>query len=68
MIAICILLIILWILYSFALVIFLGYLDKLPPTPIFCINSLGLCSGFVLAFAGWIAFTVFAGAYIFGGK
>lgn len=64
---ICTLLILLWVLYSIAIVIFLGYLSELPPTPFFDINSLGPCSGFVLAFAGWIAFTVFAGAYIFGG-
>ena len=65
--AICILLVILWVLYSFALVIFLGNLSELPPTPLFEINSLGLCSGFVLAVFGWIAYTVFAAAYIFGG-
>jgi hypothetical protein len=65
--AICILLVILWVLYSFALVIFLGYLSELPPTPLFEINSLGLCSGFVLAVFGWIAYTVFAATYIFGG-
>lgn len=64
---ICTLLVLLWLLYSFAMVIFLGYLAELPPTPLFEINSLGLCSGFVLATFGWIAFTVFAGAYIFGG-
>lgn len=61
------LLVLLWVLYFIALVIFLCYLSELPPTPFFDINSLGQCSGFVLALAGWIAFTVFAAAYIFGG-
>ena len=64
---ICTLLILLWLLYSFALFIFLGYLADLPPTPIFDMRDIRLCSAFVLAFAGWIALTVFAGAYIFGG-
>lgn len=65
---ICTLLVLLWVVYSVGLMIFLGYLSELPPTPIFDINinSLGLCSAFVLAFAGWIALTVFAGAYILG--
>lgn len=65
--AICILLIVLWVLYSFAMVIFLGYLAELPPAPIFDMRDIGLCSAFVLAFAGWIALAVFAGAYILGG-
>lgn len=64
---ICTLLIFLWVVYSIALVIFLGYLADLPPTPIFDMRDIGLCSAFVLAFAGWIALTVFAGAYILGG-
>lgn len=63
---ICTRLVLLWVVYFVALMIFLGYLSELPPTPIFDINSLGLCSAFVLAFAGWIALTVFAGAYILG--
>lgn len=64
---ICTLLVLLWVLYSIALGKFFFYVCDLPPAPIFDINSLGLCSGFVLAMAGWIAFTVFAAAYIFGG-
>lgn len=64
---ICTLLILLWVLYSIALGKFFFYVCDLPPAPIFDINSLGLCSGVVLAMAGWIALTVFAGAYIFGG-
>lgn len=64
---ICTILVLLWVLYSIALCIFLGYLADLPPTPIFDMRDIGLCSAFVLLFAGWIAFTVFAGSYIFGG-
>lgn len=64
---ICTLLVLIWVLSFIALMIFLGYLSELPPTPFFDINSLGPCSAFVLALAGWIAFTVFAAAYIFGG-
>ena len=63
---ICTLLVLIWVVYFIAIMIFLGYLSQLPPTPIFDMNSIGLCSGFVLAFAGWIAFTVFVGAYILG--
>lgn len=62
----CIILAILWVLYTVALGKFFFYLCDLPPAPFFEINSLGLCSGFVLALAGWIAFTVFAGAYLLG--
>lgn len=64
---ICTLLVLLWVLYSIAFVIYLGYLADLPPTPIFDMRDIVLCSAFVLIFAGWIAFTVFAAAYIFGG-
>lgn len=63
---ICTLLVLIWVVYSVGLMIFLGYLSELPPTPISDINTLGLCSAFVLASAGWIALTVFAGAYILG--
>lgn len=64
---ICTLLVLLWVLYSIALGKFFFYVCDLPPAPIFDIDSLGLCSGVVLALAGWLAFTVFAAAYIFGG-
>lgn len=65
--AICILLIIMWVLYTVALGKFFFYICDLPPAPIFEINSLGLCSGFVLAMFGWIAYTILAAEYIFGG-
>lgn len=52
--AICILLIILWVLYTVALGKFLFYVCDLPPAPLFDINSLGLCSALVLAMAGWL--------------
>lgn len=63
---ICILLIILWVLYTVALGKFFFYVCDLPPAPLFEINSLGICSGLVLAMAGWIGFSVFILAYIFG--
>ena len=59
-------LIILWVLVTVAIGKFLFYVCDLPPAPLFEINSLGLCSGLVLAIAGWVVFSVFAGAYIFG--
>lgn len=62
-----IILVILWVLYTVALGKFFFYVCDLPPAPFFEINSLGLCSGLVLVMAGWIGFTVFVGAYIFGG-
>lgn len=65
--AICILLIVLWVLYTVALGKFFFYVCDLPPAPFFEINSLGLCSGLVLAIAGWVVFSVFVLAYIFGG-
>ena len=65
--AICILLVILWVLYSFAMVILLGYLADLPPTPIFDMRDIGLCFVCLLALAGWIGLTFFAGTYILGG-
>ena len=64
--AICILLIVLWVLCTVALGKFFFYVCDLPPAPFFEINSLGLCSGLVLAIAGWVVFSVFVLAYIFG--
>lgn len=61
----CIILVILWVLYTVAFAVLLGYISNLPPTPLFEINPIGICT--MLALAGWIAFTVFAAAYIFGG-
>lgn len=63
--AICIILVILWVLYTVAFAALLGYISNLPPTPLFEINPIDICT--MLALAGWIAFTVFAAAYIFGG-
>ena len=62
----CTILVIAWIVITVALGKFFFYVCDLPPAPIFEINSLGLCSGLVLAIAGWIGFTVFTGAYVLG--
>jgi hypothetical protein len=62
----CIILVILWVLYTVALGKFFFYVCDLPPAPIFDIDSLGLCSGLVLALAGWLGFSIFVGAYLFG--
>lgn len=48
-----------WVLYTAALGKFLFYLCDLPPAPLFDVESIGLCSGFVLALFGWIFFLVF---------
>ena len=62
----CIILAILWVLYTVAIGKFMFYLIDLPPAPLFDVKSTGLCSGFVLALVGWIFFSIVAGAYIFG--
>lgn len=56
-----------WIVITVALGKFFFYVCDLPPAPIFEVNSLGICSGLVLAIAGWIGFTVFVVWYLFGG-
>lgn len=60
----CIILVILWVLYTVAIGKFLFYICDLPPAPIFDVNSTGICAGFVLALAGWIGFSIFAGSYL----
>ena len=62
----CIILVILWVLCTIGFAILLGYISDLPPTPLFDMNSIGICSGCVLAMAGWVAFSVFVVWYLFG--
>lgn len=61
-----IILVILWALYTVVIGKFMFYICDLPPSPLFDVNSTGICAGFVLTLAGWILFSIFAGAYIFG--
>lgn len=62
----CIILVILWVLYTVAIGKFLFYICDLPPAPLFEVNSTGICAGFVLALAGWIGFSCFVWWYLFG--
>lgn len=61
-----IILVILWVLYTIALGKFLFYICDLPLVPIFDVNSTGICACFVLAAAGWIAFSIALVSYLFG--
>ena len=60
----CITLVVLWVLYTVAFAVLLGYISNLPPTPLFEINPIGI--GTMLALAGWIGFSIFVGSYLFG--
>lgn len=62
----CIILAILWLLYTVALGKFMFYICDQPPAPLFDVNSTGMCAGFVLAMTGWIFFSFYVGSYIFG--
>lgn len=62
----CIILVILWALYTVAIGKYIFYIADLPRTAVVDVKSIGICSGFVLAVAGWVFFSIFAGAYILG--
>ena len=62
----CIILVVLWALYTVAIGKFLFYVCDLPPAPLFDVNSTGICAGLVLAMAGWIGFSIFVGSYLSG--
>ncbi len=59
----CVILVILWVLYTLAIGKFLFYICDQPPAPLFDVRSNGICAGFVLALAGWIFFSIFAWSY-----
>lgn len=63
---ICIILAVLWALYTVAISKFLFYVCDLPPAPLFDVESTGICAGLVLAMAGWIGFSIFVGSYLSG--